>query len=149
MVIHLYRSAERLFSLLACCHLPNSHIYTYEPNPRIFEQLSENLSPIQGQVRSVGVSCKLRRAEMKDTKGSRMAATTLKEDGELELISLSQIVKDVGGKIDLLKMACEGAEWDISEDKAAFQTINTIRMEYHLDEFHTVESLNGVTDNFG
>ncbi|MHB8789322.1 MAG: FkbM family methyltransferase [Desulfobulbaceae bacterium] len=138
-----------LFSLWVWCHFPNTRIYTFEPNPRVFEHLTKNLDPTHAKVRRAGVSFKPGRAEMKDAGDSRLATTILKDDGEIELIPLSQIAEDVGGKIDLLKMDCEGAEWDIFEDKEAFEKIQTIRMEYHLDDTHSVESLRAVTDGLG
>jgi len=36
------------------------------------------------------------------------------------------------GDIDLLKLDCEGAEWDIFECKDAWRAVRALTMEYHL-----------------
>ncbi len=138
-----------LFSLWVWCHFPDANIYTLEPNPRVLPYLIKNLAATHAHIRRVGVSCKPGRANMKDTSDSRLASTTLRKEGEIEMISLSQIVKDVGEKIDLLKMDCERAEWDIFKDQNAFETIQTVRMEYHLDDLHSLESLKEITTGLG
>ncbi|MEO7049193.1 MAG: hypothetical protein ABI091_28065, partial [Ferruginibacter sp.] len=33
---------------------------------------------------------------------------------------------------DILKLDCEGAEWDLFEDEVAWQKIRGLTMEYHL-----------------
>ena len=138
-----------LFSLWAWSCFPKARIYTYEPNPRVLDYLLKNLTPTKAEVRAVGVSCKSGRGEVKDASDSRLAATALSESGEIDIISLSQIVEDVGGKIDLLKLDCEGAEWEIFKDTDAFQNIQSIRMEYHLNEPHSLESLKLLTERLG
>lgn len=138
-----------LFSLWAWSHFPDAALYTFEPNSRVFEQLKKNLAPTNAQVCGVGVSSKSGFALMNDNTDSRMGSTTQVANGDIELRSLSQVVADVGGKIDLLKMDCEGAEWDIFEDKGAFEAIDAIRMEYHLDDQHSVETLESITEELG
>ena len=138
-----------LFSLWAWSHFPMARIYTYEPNPRVLDCLLKNLKPTNALVRAAGVSCTSGRAEIKDASDSRLAATSLSESGNIDIISLSQIVEDVGGRIDLLKLDCEGAEWEIFKDIDAFQNIESIRMEYHLNEAHSLESLKVVTKSLG
>ena len=54
-----------------------------------------------------------------------------------------------GGGIDILKLDCEGAEWEIFKDKRAFESIQTIIMEYHLNDSHTVENLKTITAELG
>lgn len=44
------------------------------------------------------------------------------------------MIDRIGGRIDLLKIDCEGAEWDIFEQHDAFRNVHQIRMEYHLLE---------------
>jgi hypothetical protein len=37
------------------------------------------------------------------------------------------------GSVDLLKMDCEGAEWDIFKQREPWQKVRHLAMEYHLD----------------
>ena len=43
----------------------------------------------------------------------------------------------IGGFVDLVKIDCEGAEWDLFKAKDVWQHISSIRMEYHLWRVHT------------
>lgn len=138
-----------LFSLWVWGHFPNTQIHTFEPNPRVFDCLTENLIPTGAQIHRAGVSHKPGRAEMNDISDSRLASTIIKDDGNVELIALSQIVEDVGGTVDLLKMDCEGAEWEIFKDAESFKHINAIRMEYHLDDSHSFVDLKQTTECLG
>jgi len=138
-----------LFSLWVWHHFPQAHLYTFEPNPLLWDHLTANLSPTNAQIHKAGVSAKSCRARMNHAADSRLASTVSDNSGDVELISLSQILKDVGGKIDLLKMDCEGAEWDIFQDKDAFTSISVVRMEYHLDESHSLETLEQLSASLG
>lgn len=138
-----------LFSLWAWHHFPNAKILTFEPNPRVFGFLSKNLSPTNAVPHLVGVASTPGRAVMNDSTDSRMASTSPTPSGEIELVTLSQIVEKSGGSIDILKMDCEGAEWDIFKDKHAFDSIKVIRMEYHLDEKHSMDDLLSITKDLG
>jgi len=51
----------------------------------------------------------------------------------VDAVSLLEIVKRVGEDIDILKLNCEGAEYDIllNSPDEIFESINSIRLEYH------------------
>ena len=52
--------------------------------------------------------------------------------GTTEMVSLDSVIKETGGKIDLLKMDCEGSEWDILENPKSLINVDNITLEYHL-----------------
>ena len=52
------------------------------------------------------------------------------------MISLEDALKRVGGYADLLKMDCEGSEWDILEEKDSLRNVRNITLEYHLWKNH-------------
>lgn len=60
------------------------------------------------------------------------------KETSIPVITLEQVVEEkVGKKIDLMKLDCEGAEYEIllNQDPKVFKKINRIIMEYHdLDE---------------
>ena len=72
-------------------------------------------------------------------------------------VSLGELVGYAGGRLDLLKIDCEGAEYDILADAEALADVGLIVGEYHtgyaplaalLDRTHHVVRLSG-DDNIG
>ena len=47
----------------------------------------------------------------------------------------------MAGEVDLVKLDCEGAEWEILEDDAAWRSVRNLAMEFHLWAGYTVEEL--------
>lgn len=138
-----------LFSLWARYFYPEANITAIEPNPRVYHECCKNLANSNVKVLNVGISQREGRAMMDDTGNSRNASTVPMSDGDIHLMPLSSILEELGGSIDLLKMDCEGFEWDIFSDSKAFEGIGEIRMEYHLGSSHTIESLKCITHDLG
>ena len=78
------------------------------------------------------------------------------EEAQVDCVDLAQLVKMAGGSVALLKIDCEGAEYDILASPAV-KDCRDIRGEYHagwqplvdlLDATHHVTRLGG-TDHFG
>jgi hypothetical protein len=72
---------------------------------------------------------------------SRGAKTERTALGRIRLTGIGTAIERIGGKLDLLKMDCEGGEWDILLNNAAFRTVREIRMEYHLGAHHEIGEL--------
>ena len=51
--------------------------------------------------------------------------------------------------MDLLKLDCEGAEWDIFRDPKPFANVQSVRMEYHLTEGKTLTDLRKIVESLG
>lgn len=130
-----------LFSLLAAHYCRNSTIHAYEPNPRIFAHTAANLALVGGTAFAAGVGGRSALAVMRHEEESRLAQTVLSEAGTIPIVSLSQAIGRIGSEVDLLKLNCEGAEWDIFKDARAFRKIRLIRMEYHLTEGRRLDHL--------
>jgi hypothetical protein len=56
-----------------------------------------------------------------------------------DAVSFEQVVERHGGKIDLLKVDCEGSEYRIILDSpvAAWRGIENVLLEYHPDPRHS------------
>lgn len=121
-----------LFSLLAAHYCPMATIHAYEPNPYIFSYTSANLALVGGTAFHAGVGSRPGLAVIRGQGESRLAQTVRSETGTVPIVSLSEAVRRFGMDVDLLKLNCEGAEWEIFEDVGAFPKIRLIRMEYHL-----------------
>lgn len=124
-----------LFSMLARARFAAASIHCYEPNPALQEILNHNLMGLGITVHAEGVSDRAGTGNM-DCGGASLEGSlqeTQGAGGGIRIVSLHEVVARIGGTVDLLKMDCEGAEWNILADLSGFQHIKRIAMEYHLD----------------
>ena len=87
--------------------------------------------------------------ESRSNRVSSDAAREEKSGHEIQIVAFEELVTAERQEIDLLKIDCEGAEWDIFEDAAPFQKVRMIRMEYHLVDGKTLEDLKKAADRIG
>ena len=80
---------------------------------------------------------------------SRLVATEKDPRGSVKLTGIQTVIERLGGKLDLLKIDCEGAEWDIFLRREALRRVRQIRMEYHLDVRHNMTYLETTISELG
>ncbi len=122
------------FSLAARGHYPHATIHAYEPNPRVLPFLSSNLSKLDIGVYPEAVGASNGFVSMLDAGPSNQAQTCSSDHGEIAVIAFDRAIQRIGGQVDLLKLDCEGAEWDLLQLPECWKHIRNLRMEYHL--FH-------------
>jgi FkbM family methyltransferase len=129
------------FSLAARCRYPGAAIHAYEPNPRILPYLFDNTSGLDIQIYTEAVGNKDCYVTMIDTGPSHEARTKVCDGPRsgIRQVSFTQTVERIGGTIDLLKLDCEGAEWEILTPNRSWESVRNVRMEYHLFNGETVE----------
>jgi len=137
-----------LFSLLARHRFPAASIHAYEPDKTVLGFTERNLAGCNVVLHGEGVAdadghCSI------ISRGSTRGNRTIPTNKGTKLTSLGAVVERVGGSIDLLKIDCEGAEWDIFRDKDAMANVRAIRMEYHLWDGRTVDDLRKVAAQLG
>ena len=136
------------FSIAARSHYPRATIHTYEPNPRVLPCLKSNTAELGINVYSEAVGADCGVVSLVDVSTSNMAYTQLSGDGAIPQTSLEIAVERLGGTVDLLKLDCEGAEWDMFRSTNSWRHIRNIRMEYHFPHGETVtdveQTLNGL-----
>lgn len=133
-----------LFSLLASNYFPKATIHAYEPNPKITKYLKDNLDKINGEIYTKAVGLNSQKVFLKKESESRMSSilqNKIVDSIPVDQISLSDVLKNIGGQIDLLKLDCEGGEWEILDDKISFKRVSHLRMEYHLIGQYTLQNL--------
>jgi FkbM family methyltransferase len=138
-----------MFSMVARHFFPSAVIHAYEPNPRIFPYTAKNLMRIETWGFNAGLGSRDGFAEMLDDPDSRQARTKLVEAGPVRIDSIQQAIERLGESVDLMKLDCEGAEWDIFSDVAAIRKVRVIRMEYHLTDGKTHEDIRAEAKKLG
>jgi len=121
-----------LSSLYARSLFSNAVIHSYEPNPDVIEFTRKNLLQSNVLVFQEGVSNTSCLAEIILDKESRQARVAACESGNIKLVSFRTVLERIGGHIDLLKIDCEGSEWEILSNAEDFKNVKLIRMEYHF-----------------
>lgn len=120
------------FSIASRFFFPDAAIHAYEPNLDLESYLAHNFSQLNIELRTQAVgkkSCSVKLDLMGESNQTRVNESS---SGSTEMVSLDSVVKKAGGKIDLLKMDCEGSEWDILEDPESLKQVDNVTLEYHL-----------------
>jgi FkbM family methyltransferase len=136
-----------LFSMAARNWYPHANIQAYEPNPRVLGCLRANMENLHDcSVYAEAVGCESCSVQMQDEGDSNQARTAVAtqpsaSDGLICQTAFCEVLRRIGGTIDLLKMDCEGAEWDLFEATDCWSHVRYLRMEYHLVRGHTFEDL--------
>ena len=138
-----------LFSMAARSHYPKATIHAYEPNPRVLSYLKENTSRLGIAIYPEAVGGSSGLVSMEDCGDSNLARTTATSDGTVVQVSLATAIERLGGAVDLLKLDCEGAEWEMFGVAEPWQRIRNIRMEYHLFHGETVQDVEGNLNRLG
>lgn len=120
------------FSIASRFFFPDSEIHAYEPNLDLKSYLAHNFSQLNIELRTQAVGNKSGSVKLDLMGESNQTRVKESSSGSTEMVSLDSVVKEVGGKIDLLKMDCEGSEWDILEDPESLRQVDNVTLEYHL-----------------
>jgi FkbM family methyltransferase len=137
------------FSIAARSHYPHAKIHAYEPNPRVLPFLEYNISPLKVDIYPEAVGAENGLVSIIDSGASNQAKTELTGEGTIPLIRLDTAIGRMGGTVDLLKLDCEGAEWDMFQSKNPWRHVRNIRMEYHLFHGETVQDVWQILEGLG
>lgn len=128
-----------LFSLAALGNFADCKLHAYEPNPVVLKFLNHHATQVGFRVFAEALGDQPGKAKLcRETEESVFGSTESDPLGEIEQIDLATAVARIGGSVDLIKMDCEGAEWELLRDKQNWERIRYLTMEYHLgdDERH-------------
>ncbi len=128
-----------IFGVAARIAFPGAVIHSYEPNPKIEKYLSYQAKSVNFTYFMEAVGSENGMVSL-DFPGDSVQTRSRKDiNGKIPQISFSKAIKRIGGHVDLLKMDCEGAEWEIFEETESWKRVNNLTMEYHLFESGATE----------
>lgn len=121
-----------LFSLAARHFWPRAAVHAYEPNSELASYIDHHAAQCGTKVfyEAVGGADGRVKLEFRDRiNQTRSIAAT---DGSVIQTSLNKAIKRIAGHVDLLKLDCEGAEWEMIASKTPWSNVARVTMEYHL-----------------
>jgi FkbM family methyltransferase len=119
------------FALAARRRFPGAKIHSYEPNEDLKPYLEAHCSAAGADYFLAAVGASSGRVSL-DKRGSTLHSVSREcQDGSTAQVAFSDAVARLG-TVDLAKLDCEGAEWDIFSDPGPWANVRHLAMEYHL-----------------
>jgi FkbM family methyltransferase len=137
------------FTVYAAFRAPQARVVAVEPEPRNFRDLSANVerNGLGGRVEALNRALGSPGSVVElHVPPNRESGSTFEPGGAVvsaEGVSLEQLLVRLGGSVDLLKLDCEGAEWDLLDAAAegGWQGVARIVMECHAIRGHSVDEM--------
>jgi FkbM family methyltransferase len=138
------------FALWVCERAPGVRIISIEPEPRNFSDLESNIARNQLGTRIDAVNAALGAHSGTTTTlhvpMNRESGSTLATEGtviDATEMTLAELLERLNGPLDLLKLDCEGAEWEVlaSLDAKTWARISRLVMECHIPEGKRVSEM--------
>lgn len=139
-----------LFGIAARNAFPGATIHSYEPNKRLesFLAVQADAAGFDYFMEAVGLDDGMISLDLNED--SVQTRSRFGRDGTTPQIAFAKAIERMGGRVDLLKMDCEGAEWEIFKDEENWKKVNNLSMEYHLFESgHTEHAVKQTIENLG
>jgi FkbM family methyltransferase len=141
-----------LFSILCRLNFPNAKVKSFEPHPETFRFLAANGREFAFECFNFAVGSQNGDAfisSLDESRANCVSASLTNAGVQISVKSLRDMILRESSQIDLLKLDCEGGEWDIFQDAEPFQRVDEIRMEYHLVDSKSLEDLRKAADRIG
>ena len=120
------------FSLAARKAFPQAEIHAYEPNKQLDVYLDSHSYQGNFKIFYQAVGLESGRVSLDILGESNQTRSRKDEDGIVHQISFRETIEKLGGNVDIVKIDCEGAEWEFLEDQNAWKNVKFLTMEYHL-----------------
>lgn len=146
------------FTLYAATRWPSASIHAYEPAPENFAFLNHNVElsgaeHVSCHSSAVAAVCGTTTLYLKRESGwHSMWGDSTEASLTVPTTTLEDIVAELNGQsIDLLKLDCEGAEYEILDGRESLlaERVNQVAMEYHEVGGHKVQELAALFERAG
>jgi FkbM family methyltransferase len=129
------------FSLAAKQYYPRAAIHAYEPNPRVLSDLLFNTQGFDVAVFPEAVGAEEYAVRILDEGPSNEARARRDASGSSQIrqVSLATALERMNGTVDLLKLDCEGAEWEMLKADGCWDKVRHLRMEVHFFQRERIE----------
>jgi FkbM family methyltransferase len=123
-----------MFSVAARIAFKNAKIHAYEPNPNNIPVLGKHGKEFNFKIYEEALGFESGRGELTcSSSHDTSARISNKDEGPIILSDLDTVIhRFKTRKIDLLKLDCEGAEFEILKNSNALKDVRFLTMEYHL-----------------
>jgi FkbM family methyltransferase len=121
-----------LFSVSASFYFPEAIVHAYEPNSMLETHLAHNCDCVEASYFLEAVGLENGLVNLREGEKSLHSTTSTDTSGNVGCIAFREALQRLGGRVDLVKLDCEGAEWQIFEDIEAWSNVHYLTMEYHL-----------------
>ena len=126
-----------IFALAARQAFPDARIHSYEPNPNLEEYLKTQANAAKSSYFMEAVEVEDCHVALDFHQDSVQTTSREDESSSIPAVAFRKTVERLGGSVDFAKVDCEGAEWRLWQDQAAWQSIRYLSTEYHIQEGHT------------
>jgi FkbM family methyltransferase len=130
-----------LFAAFARLRWPHASIHGYEPNPQMTPFWEQQSTEFQFIVHPQAVGLSPGFISMQSAADSVHARTQSILGGAIPQCAFADTLSRHGDCVDLVKLDCEGAEWDILKDIPSWRRVRHLTMEFHLWAGYSLEDL--------
>lgn len=123
---------QGIFLLAARKRFPKSILQAYEPNINLSRFLSFNCKEVGAECYYEAVTAEDCKVVLEFADSDLETQVEKTDEGNVIGTSLKTVIARAGGRIDLLKIDCEGGEWELLGLRNEWKKVRYITMEYHL-----------------
>ena len=121
-----------IFCLAARDAYPDAVIHAYEPNPALERYLREQARVAHCQYFMEAIGLHDGKVTLEFGERSTLTRAHPATEGTIRRVAFRTAIARLGGAVDVVKVDCEGAEWELFKDHEAWTHVRHVAIEYHL-----------------